>query len=479
MENYKLFINDEWVDSLSGETFDDLNPYTGDLYAKVAKGNKADVERIMAAAYDARALWAALTPAERAGHLLKAANVLQERMMEIAEVLTKEGGGTFGKSMWEISQTVDLLHTAAGDCKNILGETFHTNPGRLSFSILKPRGTVVAISPWNFPLILSMYKIAYGLAAGNTVVFKPASDTPVLGLKIGEVFQQAGLPKGALNILTGPGSLLGDALIEDKRCSFVTITGETNTGRHVAQTAAKNLKEYVLELGGKNPLIILKDTDVDYAVNTAAFGVFMHQGQICMAVGRIIIEEAIADAFTKKLSAKALNIPFGDPGKQETVVGPLINDKQVKHVDELVKDAVQKGAKLLAGGKYEGRVYQPTVLGGVTKEMRIYHEESFGPVASIIVVKDEKEALKVANDTTYGLSSGVLTKDIQKALFLAEGLEAGMVHVGESSVDADASCPFGGVKWSGRGREGGKYSIQEMSEVKWVTIEKNDAQYPF
>ena len=382
--------------------------------------------------------------------------------------------------MFEIFQTIDLLLTAAGDCKRILGETFQTDPGKLSMTMLSPKGTVVAISPWNFPLILSMYKVAYGLGTGNTVVLKPSSDTPVIGLKIGELFEKAGLMPGALNVLTGPGRVLGDALIADERCSLVSLTGETVTGRQVAKKAAENMKEYILELGGKNPLVILADSDVESAVNTAAFETFLHQGQICMAVGRIIVEEQIAAEFAEKLAAKAATIPKGDPSKPETVVGPLINDDQVKKVDALVQDAVVKGAGLLHGGSFEGRVYDPTVLMKVQPDMKIYHEETFGPVASIIPVKDAAEALRVANDTLHGLSAGVMTKDIQKALYMAEGLEAGMVHVNDRSIDADACCPFGGWKHSGRGREGGRYSIEEYSEMKWVTIQKGATKaFPF
>jgi aldehyde dehydrogenase (NAD+) len=324
-----------------------------------------------------------------------------------------------------------------------------------------------------------MYKVAYGLATGNTVVFKPASDTPVIGLKIGELFERAGLLPGALNVVTGPGSVLGDALIDDDRCSFVTLTGETETGRHVAQRAAAKLKPYVLELGGKNPLIVLADADIDYAVDAAAFGAFLHQGQICMSVGRVIVEESIVDKFAKKLAKKAASLPSGDPSKPETVIGPLINDGAVQKVDSHVKDAVSKGAELLTGGKYEGRVYEPTVLKNITKDMLVYGEETFGPVAPIIAVKSEKEALEIANDTSYGLSSGIITRDIEKAIFLAEGVEAGMVHVGNASIDAEASVPFGGFKESGQGREGGFYSVGQLTQIKWVTIEKGKHHFPF
>jgi acyl-CoA reductase-like NAD-dependent aldehyde dehydrogenase len=479
MKTYQLFINGEWVDAVSGATFDDLNPYTGEIYAQVAKGDAKDADRAMAAAYAARKPWSSMSAFDRALIIDKASHILEESRDEFAEVLVAEGGSTFGKAMFEIGKTEDLLATAAADGKRILGETFHTDPTKLSMSLRSPRGTVVAISPWNFPLILSMYKVAYGLATGNTVVFKPASDTPVIGLKIGELFERAGLPPGALNVVTGPGSVLGDALIDDDRCSYIAFTGETETGRHIALRAAAKLKEYTLEMGGKNPLIILADADIDYAVDAAAFGVFMHQGQICMAVGRVIVEQPIVDEFAAKLAKKAASLPSGDPSNPQTVIGPLINDGAVQKVDAHVKDAVSKGAELLAGGNHEGRVYEATVLKNVTKDMRVYHEETFGPVASIIAVQDEKQALEVANDTSYGLSSGVITKDLEKAIFLAESIEAGMVHVGNASVDAESSVPFGGFKESGQGREGGFYSVAALTQVKWLTFEKSKHLFPF
>jgi acyl-CoA reductase-like NAD-dependent aldehyde dehydrogenase len=479
MKTYQLFINGKWVDAVSGETFDDLNPYTGEVYARVQKGNEKDADKAMAAAYAARKPWSSTSSFDRALIIAKAGHILEESRMEFAEVLTGEGGGTFGKCMFEISQTVDLLATAAADGKRILGETFHTDPTKLSMTLRSSRGTMVAISPWNFPLILSMYKVAYGLATGNTVVFKPSSDTPVIGLKIGELFERAGLSPGALNVLTGPGSVLGNALIDDDRCSYVAFTGQTETGRQIAQRAAAKLKEYTLELGGKNPLIVLADADIDYAVDAAAFGAYLHQGQLCMSVGRVIVEQAIVDEFAAKLAKKAASLPSGDPTIPETVVGPLINDGALQKVDSHVKDAVSKGAELLVGGTYEGRVYEPTVLKNITKDMLIYQEETFGPVAPIIVVQDEGEALEIANDTSYGLSAGVITRDIQKAIFLAEGLEAGMVHVGNASIDAEASVPFGGFKESGQGREGGFYSVESLTQVKWVTIEKGRHQFPF
>ena len=479
MTDYQMFIGGQWVDATSGETFDDLNPYTGEVYAKVAKGDARDADRAMAAAYAARKEWAGTPPVVRAQILNKAAQILESRRQEMAEVLALEGGGTFGKVMFEITQSVDLIETAAADGKRILGETFHFDPTKLSMTLRRPRGTILAISPWNFPMVLSLYKVAYGLATGNTVVLKPASESPVVGLKLAEVFEQAGLPAGALNVVTGPGSVLGDALIDDDRCSFVAITGETATGRLVARRAAAKLKPYTLELGGKNPLIILADADMEYAVKSTIFSAYLHQGEICMSADRIIVERPIAETFAQALAGMVPHLPIGDPSDPNMFIGPVISDAQVKKIDDHVKDAVAKGARLLAGGRYEGRLYQPTVLADIKPDMKIYYEETFGPVASVIAVDSAEEALAVANDTSYGLSAGVITRDLEKALFLGEGLEAGMVHVNDGTIDADACCPFGGCKGSGIGREGGRYSVEEMTEVKWLTIQKAGRQLPF
>lgn len=479
MKKDQMYIGGQWVDAVSGKTFDDINPYTGEVYAQVPKAGLEDVDRVMAAAYEARKEWASMPPTVRAQFIFKATQILQENTQEFVEVLTNEGGSTFGKAMFEISQTIDLLNTAAADSKRVLGETYHSDPTKLSMSLRKPRGTIVSFAPWNFPLILAMYKVAYALATGNTVVLKPSSETPISGIKIAELFDKAGVPAGVMNVITGPGDVLGDALIDDKRCSFVAITGETNTCRHVAQRAAANLKEYYLEMGGKNPLIIMDDADIDYAVKVAAFSAYLHQGEICMSVDRIIVHNAIVEEFTVKLVQLISHLPVGNPSDPQTFIGPVISDKHVMEIHEHVQDAVAKGAKLLAGGTYDGRLYQPTLLIDVTPEMKIYYEETFGPVASIIPVNDEYEALAVANDTSYGLTAGIITNDYEKALFLAEGVEAGMVHVNDGSIDADAICPFGGVKESGQGREGGQYSINEFTEVKWLTMVKRKKQFPF
>ncbi|MDR0583214.1 MAG: aldehyde dehydrogenase family protein [Treponema sp.] len=479
MKDYKMYIGGQWVGSANGETFDDLDPYSGEVFGKIPKAGAKDVELAMAAAYKAREEWSATPPPVRGRKLMEAARILEAKRAEFADILTHEGGSSFGKAMFEIDATVDLLYTAAGDSKLVMGETFHTNPGRFNMSVRKPRGTIVTISPWNFPLILSMYKIAYGLATGNTVVHKPSSETPAIGLKAAELFHEAGFPAGAMNVITGPGGALGDLLIADKRCSYVAVTGSTETGRHVAETAAKNFKQYYLELGGKNPLIILADANMEYAVKTTIMSAFMHQGEICMSADRIIVEEKIADEFAASLAEFVSHLLSGDPSNPATFIGPVISDRQVESIHAHVTDAVNKGAKLLTGGTYEGRVYKPTVLKNIKPDMDIYYEETFGPVASVIPVKDEKEALAVANDTRYGLSSGIITSDYEKAMYLANGMEAGMVHVNSGTVDADSVAPFGGLKESGMGREGGRYSWEEFTDVRWVTMDIKKQQYPF
>jgi vanillin dehydrogenase len=300
----------------------------------------------------------------------------------------------------------------------------------------------------------------------------------VTGLKIAEVFDEAGLPPGLLSVVPGLASEVGAAIFADPRVRMITFTGSTQTGRHLAVEAAKTLKRFTLEMGGKSPLIVLADADVDYAVRAAAFGIFFHQGQVCMANSRILVEEPIFDAFCERFVAVAKSLKVGDPREPDTVIGPLIRGTQCAVIDGHVEDAVDKGAKLLCGAKHEAQYYWPTVLSGVTRDMRIFREESFGPITSIIKVRDHKEALEIANDTDYGLSAGVITNDMQKAMELAFSLESGMVHLNDCTVSDEPHAPFGGVKNSGFGREGGRFSMEEMTELKWITIQSGQRAFP-
>ncbi|SON55685.1 putative aldehyde dehydrogenase YfmT [Hartmannibacter diazotrophicus] len=478
--HYKLFIDGQWVSSSRNELADDYNPATGKIFARSQQAGATEVKAAIDAAERAFASWSRTMVAEREEMLLKVGEVIKARTPEIRDLLIEECGSVFGKALWEIEYVVDAIRAAAGDARHVMGETMPmTMPGQISISVRKPLGIVAGIAPFNSPFLLCMKKIVYALAVGNTFILKPSEETPLSGALIADLFQEAGLPAGVLNVVPGVPAEVGDLLMADPRIRMITFTGSTRTGRHLAVEAAKHLKRFTLEMGGKSPLIVLDDADVDYAVDAAAFGVFLHQGQVCMANSKVMVETSLFDTFKEKFVAKAKGLTVGDPRDPETVIGPLIRARQCEFIDGQIKDAVEKGAKVLTGGTYEGQFFQPTILDGVTPEMRIYHEESFGPVVSLIRVNDAEEALKVANDTSYGLSAALITNDMQKALDLSMRLESGMVHVNDCTISDEPHVPFGGVKNSGFGREGGRYSLEELTEVKWITLQMGQRAFPF
>jgi vanillin dehydrogenase len=478
--SYLLYIDGKWTPAADGAMADDFNPATGSLFARVAQASRADAARAVEAAYRARESWGRVIASERAAILLRAADILAGKVDEIREVLIEESGSTFGKSMFEVMYCIDLLRSAAGDVRHIFGDTLpHSAPGQIGMTVRQPLGVIAGIAPFNAPFLLAMKKVVLALAAGNCFVLKPSEETPVTGIKIAAVFHDAKLPPGVLNVVPGPAKEVGDVLLTDPRVRMITFTGSTKVGKLIAVEAAKGLKKFTLEMGGKNPLIVLKDADVDYAVKAGCFGIYFHQGQVCMANSRIIVEAPVFDEFCEKFAARTKTYKVGDPHDPHTVIGPLIRRSQCAFIDEHVSDATDKGAKLLTGGTHQDNFYQPTVIAGVTSEMRIYSEESFGPITSIIKVNSAEEALKVANDTSYGLSAGVITNDLQKAMDLALRLESGMVHINDTTVTDEPHVPFGGIKNSGFGREGGKYSMEEMTELKWITIQLGQRQFPF
>jgi len=480
MKEYKLFIGGEWVPSIAGTIADNIDPATGRAFARVHQAGLEDLEKAVAAAHLAAKDWGNSLANQREAILIKAADVLAGRIPEIAEVLRYESGSTFGKSMFEVSFCVNLLRSAAGECRRIFGETMPADsPGLFSMSVRRPLGVIAGIAPYNFPFLLAFKKVAMALASGNSFVLKPAGYTPISGLMIAEVMEAAGLPKGVLNVIPGPGGKLGDALIADPRVKMVTFTGSTEVGRHIGELAARHFKKCTLEMGGKSPMIVLKDADIAYAVDAACFGIFLHQGQVCMVNSRLIVEEPVFDAFCTAFAAKVKTLKMGDPHHPHTVIGPLINRSQCAVVQKHVDDAVAKGARLLNGGKSDGAFYEPTVLAGVTGDMVVYREETFGPLVSIIRAKDSEEALEIANDSNYGLSAAVITNDLQKAMDLALRLESGAVHLNDCSIYDEPHVPFGGVKESGMGREGGRWSMEEMTETKWITIQLGQRHFPF
>jgi acyl-CoA reductase-like NAD-dependent aldehyde dehydrogenase len=483
-QEYKQFVGGGWMEAAGGGTFDDLDPFTGEVVAAVPAGGAEDARRAVDAAAAAFPAWSASPPAERQRIFLAAADILEGRRDEIVSLLARETGCGFGFGMFQLGFVPGLLRQAAAMAYAPIGTVIPSDvPGTFSMGLRKPAGVVAAIAPWNAALILSARSLAAPLALGNTVVLKPSEWSPVVGGLIwGEIFAEAGLPDGVLNVIThAPGAAgeIGDVLVSHPAVRRLNFTGSTGTGRKLAEAAGRNLKRVVLELGGYNPLIVLADADVDYAVNAAAFGAFLHQGQICMSARKILIERSIADEFTEKLAAKTKTLKAGDPKEMDTIIGPLINDAAVATVTRRVEDAVAKGARVLAGGEAVGPCFQATVLADVSDDSEFAREETFGPVVSIEVVDSADEAVARANATTYGLSSGILTTNAERGLALAQRLEAGIVHINDQPVGDEPQMPFGGVKDSGWGRFGGQAVIDEFTELRWITVQSGSHPYPF
>jgi acyl-CoA reductase-like NAD-dependent aldehyde dehydrogenase len=481
---YKMYINGEWVDALDRAMYDDNNPYTGEVFARVPSGKRGDARRAIEAAAAAFPAWSNTLPAERQALFLKAADILQKKQNEIVTILAEETGCTFGFAMFQTMFTPGLLREAASQVHNPIGEIIPADlPGAFYMAIRQPVGVVAGIAPWNAPLILSLRAICLPIAYGNTAVLKPSTESSVSGgVVIAEIFHEAGFPKGVLNLVTnGPGGSgeVGDELIENPRVRRINLTGSTSVGRQLAEKAGRHLKRVSLELGGQNPLVILRDADVDYAVNAAAFGAFLHQGQICMSVRRIIVEKPIAREFTEKFVKKISAFKVGNPKEPDTIIGPLINKQQFSQVKGNVDAAVRDGANILCGGKTEGLCYHPTVLTNVKPSTPFAREETFGPVVSVIEVENEEEAVRAANDTAYGLSAGVITRDFVKGLAVAERIETGIVHINDQSVHDEPQVPFGGVKDSGWGRFGGRAALEEFTELRWISMQRTPRQYPF
>jgi acyl-CoA reductase-like NAD-dependent aldehyde dehydrogenase len=469
------FIGGEWTDAAGGETFDVQDPFSGEVVVRAPAGTRADAERAVAAAVAAFPSWSQTPPAERQRIFLKAADVLETRLEEVVGLLARETGATFGFGMFQMHFVPGLFRQAAALAYAPVGEVIPSDhPGTLAMGLRRPVGVVGAIAPWNAALILSARSIAAPLALGNTVVLKPSEWSPFSGgLLWGEIFAEAGLPAGVLNIVThapGAAAPIGDELVENPAVRRINFTGSTNTGRRLAEAAGRQLKRVLLELGGSNPLIVLADADLDFAVNAAAFGAYLHQGQICMSTRRIIVERPIAEEFTSRLAAKAAGLATGDPREHATIIGPLINAQALQIVKDRVDDAVAKGAKLLAGGEAVGACYQATLLTDVPADSELALHETFGPVASIEIVDGADEAVDRANDTAYGLSSGIITSDADRGFQLAQRIQSGVVHVNDQSVGDEPQMPFGGVKDSGFGRFGGHAVVDEFTDVHWVTL---------
>ena len=479
MEEYKLYIGGEWIETATGKVIDDIDPYTGETFARIHTAGPNEVELAISAAANAQPSWAQLLNDKKELVFLRAADYLESNSSELARLLICESGSTLIKTIGEIEECVNIFRSAAGECRRIDGGVVPPDmQGQMSYYIKQPFGIVAGIAPFNYPLLLALNKAAFAIAAGNSFILKPASDTPFSALVIALCFEAGGLPKGVFNVIPGSGGLIGDALITDPRIKMITFTGSTEVGRDIAANSARYFKRVTLEMGGKNPVIVLSDCDLQKAVEIAAFSAFFHQGQICMAGSRIIVEAPIYNDFCDMLLKKIKSFKIGNPHEPDTAIGPLINDKHYLVLDEQIADAVSKGAKLTTGGGHKNAFYEPSLLVDVTPDMRTFHEEGFGPLACVVKAHDSEDALRLCNLNEYGLSSAVLTNDLQKAFYMAMRMESGMVRVNASTVMGSRRAPFGGIKNSGMGRENSSFSIDEFTDLKWITMNYIPPDYP-
>ena len=478
----RLLIGGQWRTAEGGRTTFTLSPITEEPLQPVAAASRADAAAAVEAASAAFDSWSHTSPAERRAILSRAADLLEERAPSIAANMTEENGAAASWAHFNVHVAVGIMREAAVQAYGLIGEVLPSDvPGLRATAVRRPVGVVVGIAPWNAPLILGVRAIAWALAYGNTVVLKGSEESPRTHGAIVAVLRDAGMPDGVVNLITNApedAAEIVEELVVHPGVGVVNFTGSTRVGRIIAEKAASHFKRTLLELGGKAPLIVLDDADLAAAAAAASFGAFMYQGQICMSTERIVVDRSVADAFTERLAARAKALVTGDPRNPDTQVGPVINRRSLAHLRALLDDAVERGALIAAGGGFDGLVHQPTVVTGVTPEMRLYHEESFGPVVSVVVADGVDDALRIANDTPYGLSGAVFGKDESRAMSVAERLHTGVVHVNGATVHDEVLMPFGGVGDSGWGRFGARAALHEFTDLRWVTVSQQPRHYP-
>ncbi|GFE75000.1 aldehyde dehydrogenase [Novosphingobium sp. TCA1] len=462
--------------------FERINPLTGDVASSADAMTAAQMPAIAALAGAAQPAWAAQGPNARRAVLLRAAEALESRKDAFVEAMMGEIGATAGWAMFNLNLAAGIVREAASLTTQIAGEVIPSDkPGCLAMSIREPVGVILGIAPWNAPIILGVRAIAVPLACGNAVILKASEQCPRTHALIIEAFAEAGFPEGVVNVVTNAPADAADvvgALIDAPEVKRINFTGSTAVGKIIATRAAGHLKPCLLELGGKAPFVVLEDADLDEAVKAAAFGAFMNQGQICMSTERIIVVEAVADAFAEKFAAKVASMATGDPREGKTPLGAVVDRKTVDHVNALIEDALAKGAQLLTGGMGESVLMPATVVAGVTSAMNLYRDESFGPVVALIRARDEDHAVEIANDSEYGLSAAVFTRDTARGLGVARRIRSGICHVNGPTVHDEAQMPFGGVGASGYGRFGGRQGIDSFTETRWITMETQPGHFP-
>jgi acyl-CoA reductase-like NAD-dependent aldehyde dehydrogenase len=477
-------VGGAWTDGANGRTYSKLNPWTGGVFAEVAAGDADDAQAAIGAAQAAFPGWAEAAPGERQQVLLRAAEILDGRRDEVRGLLAAETGCGVHFAAIQHDFCVNLLRQAAGLAYAPAGQILPSDlAGTRALAMRRPVGVVAAIAPWNASLVLAGRAVVAPIAVGNTVVLKPSEEAPLTGGALwAELLAAAGLPAGVLNVVThapGEAGAVAETLIADPRVRRISFTGSTVTGRRLAEQAGRHLKRMVLQLGGHNPLLVLADADLGYAVDAATYGAFLHTGQTCMCARRILVDRSIAAEFTERFVARAAALPVGDPSDPGTVVGPVINEWALSLLERRVREAVDLGARLLTGGSPAGRCFPPTVLADVPKEAELAFDETFGPVVMIEEADGADDALRRANASDFGLTAGIITGDPYRGLDLARRLQAGIVHVNDQPVHDEPQMPFGGVQDSGAGRFGMGFAAEEFTQVQWVTARSGPRPFPF
>jgi alpha-ketoglutaric semialdehyde dehydrogenase len=477
---YQNFIGGEWRDSRSGETFTSTNPaHTSEVIGHYQKSTAADLEDAIDAAVKAQPAWAATPAPERGEIVLRAALLLEQYKQELATLMTREMGKILRETLGDVQTAIDVAKYVAGEGRRAEGETIPSGlRNKFCMTIRQPVGIVGIITPWNFPLAIPAWKTIPALQAGNAVILKPASDTPLLVLRLAEILAEAGLPAGVLNVVTGPGGSLGDALASNKRVNMISLTGSTEVGRRVAEICGRDLRRCALELGGKNAVVVLEDADLDLAVDSVTWGAFGTTGQRCTATSRVIVQKSVQSAFTDRLAAAAEKLRVGDGLDPDVDMGPLVNMGRVKALQEYTEIGKQEGARLVLGGSpltgeshRDGAFYAPTIFTDVAPRMRIAREEVFGPFVSIVPVDSYEDAIQVANSTEYGLSTAIFTESSRLTFRAMREIESGLVYFNAPTTGAEIHLPFGGMKASGNGhRELGTSAVEEFSEIKTIFV---------
>lgn len=478
----KSYINGEWVEGKSENTYNIVNPYDGSVLTTVRLATIEQVRETFEIAKEAQKSWAKSTAGERKEVIERAIQYLNKHRDEIVSIVSQETGGSILKANVELHLAIEVMEEALKFTDEIykMKEVPSMSDGKLNHIYKLPLGVISSISPFNFPVNLSMRTIAPAIALGNSVVHKPDIQVGMSGGSIlAKAFEEAGLPKGVLNVILTDIQEIGDEMLTNRHSSLISFTGSTAVGRHIGEIAGRNLKRVALELGGNSPLVVLSDADVDQAVNAAIFGKFIHQGQICMIINRLIVHQDVYDEFVQKFVERAKEVPYGDPKNPNTIIGPIINEKQLQKALNVIEEAKKEGIKLALEGKREGNVLTPYVFVDVDNSSKLAQTEVFAPIATIIKAQTDEEAIELANDTEYGLSSAIFTSNLAKGEKLALQIDSGMTHINDQTVNDSPNIPFGGNKASGLGRFGNPWIVEEFTVTKWVSIQQEDRKFPF